>query len=235
MKRDRLAPVLAIVGGAIVLVVALVVASQISNKKNPNTSNLNMVSSINEMLQGIPQKGIYLGNPKAKLTLIEFADPQCSACASFSENSLPELIQNYVRTGKVRIEYQGQTFVDRYAKGSSDSNRLLRMALAAGEQRKLWDFVEIVYANQGAEDSGYATDSYLKEVAGAIPGLDVNKAFALASPTSSFAAQIKASANRFNSERFGGTPSFMVGPTGGKAQKVSEADLDSRIDAQLKK
>jgi protein-disulfide isomerase len=233
--KRSLAPILAVSVGAVVLVVTLVIASLVGGgKSSPTPSNLSMTTSIDQMLHGIPQQGSVLGNAKAKVTLTEFGDLQCSACANFSSSGLPVLIQNYVRSGKLRIEFQGQTFVDAYVKGSADSVRLLRMALAAGAQNKLWNFIEIVYDNQGGEDSGYATDSYLKAVGNAIPGFDVNKAFAAASQSSAFAAQIKASAARFNAEGFDSTPSFLVGRTGRKQQKVSEADLAARISALLK-
>ena len=235
MQRKRLAPLLAVAGGAIVLVLALVIALSLSgkSKSSPTPSNLNMTASIGQMLHGIPQQGSVLGSAKAKVTLTEFGDPQCSACANFSSNGLPVLIQNFVRSGRLRVEFQGQTFIDRYVKGSTDSVRLLRMALAAGEQNRLWNFIEIMYDNQGGENSGYATDSYLEAVGNAIPGFDVNNAFAAASQPNAFAAQIKASAARFDAAGFGGTPSFLVGLTGQKLQKVSEANLTARIDALL--
>ena len=236
MQRNRLGPLLAVAGGAIVVVLALVIALSLGgkSKSSPTPSSLNMTASIEQMLRGIPQQGSVLGSAKAKVTLTEFGDPQCSACANFSSNGLPVLIQNYVRSGKLRIEFQGQTFVDSYVKGSTDSVRLLRMALAAGEQSKLWNLIEIVYDNQAGEDSGYATDSYLKAVGSAIPGFEVNTAFTAASRPNAFAAEIKASAARFDAEGFDSTPSFLVGLTGQKQQKVSEANLTARITALLK-
>ena len=240
MERKSLVTILAVIGGAIVLVIAAVVASKTtSNKKSVNASNLNMVSPINEMLRGIPQQGTALGNPKAKLTLVEFADPQCSACGTFSGGALPQVIATYVRTGRVRIEFEGQTFIDRQV--SQDSKRLLRMALAAAKQNRFWNFIEIVYANQGTEDSGYATDAFLKAIANSIAGLDTNKAFA-AAQTSEFDPAIKASAKRFENGHFGGTPSFLLGPTG-KNQWVRIApenittfdDMKGQIDAELAK
>ena len=140
MKRDDLVRILAVVGGAIVLVVALVVATQIGHHtKKPSAGNI-QVGSVNAMLSGIPQKGIELGSPKAKLTMVEFADPQCPACGDFSRTTLPAIIQDYVRTGKLRIEYQGQSFVDSFvANGPKDSERMLRLAQAAGLQNKLWN------------------------------------------------------------------------------------------------
>ena len=190
------------------------------------------------MLSGIPQQGVALGDPKAKVTLVEFGDLQCTACAFFSENALPSLILTYVRRNKLRIEFQGFAFLNKSPSG--DSARLVRMALAAGQQNKLWNFVELVYANQGAEESGYATDAYLKSVAAAA-GVDVNKAFAIASQTSSFAGTIKANGARFDALKFKGTPSFVLLRTGSKSpQKISTQnvpsyqDLATRINALLK-
>ena len=239
MQRKSLAPTLAVLGGAIVLAIVLVVASRTtSEKKRPNTSNLNIVSSINEMLRGIQQQGIALGNPQAKLTLVEFADLQCYGCSWFSENVLPELIQNYVRKGKLRIELEGQTIID--SGSDHDSTRLLRMALAAGEQNRLWNFVEIVYANQGAEDSGYATDTYLEAIARAVPGLNVAKSLS-DRRAKRFTSVTEASGNRYDALHFIGTPSFLLGRTGEKlTEKISKETIPSYeefaaiINAQLR-
>ncbi|MHB8060820.1 MAG: DsbA family protein, partial [Gaiellaceae bacterium] len=177
MKRERLAPVLAIVGGAIVLVVALVIASQIGGNSNKSSSGDVKTDSIEQMLQGIPQKGIELGNPKAKLTLVEFSDPQCPYCGDWARDTLPSLIQDYVRSGKLRIEHHGLDFLDKNL-GTTDSERLLRLALAAGFQNKLWNVVELEFENQGAEGAGWATDPLVNGILKAVKGLDAAKVLA---------------------------------------------------------
>jgi len=179
VRRDRLAPVLAIVGGAIVLVIALVVASQLGNSPKKTSADNIATDSIAEMLSGIPQKGIELGEPTAKLTLVEFSDPQCPYCGQWARDTLPVLVQNYVRSGMLRVEYRGLDFLDQNF-GTTDSERLLRLALAAGFQNKLWNVVELEFENQGSEGSGYATDAFIKGIAEAVSGLDVNKAIAAA-------------------------------------------------------
>src|SRR5690349_18572434 len=53
------------------------------------------------LLDGIPQRGISLGSPSAPVTLIEFGDLQCPACAQFATETLPAVITRYVRSGRV--------------------------------------------------------------------------------------------------------------------------------------
>ena len=42
-----------------------------------------------------------MGNPKAKVVLIEYAAPTCPHCAHFDETVFPQLKQKYIDTGKV--------------------------------------------------------------------------------------------------------------------------------------
>ena len=95
----------------------------------------------------------------AKLTVTEFLDLQCPICAEASKQTLPTLINDYVRTGKVKLQARTLHFI------GPDSSRAARAAAAAQEQGKLWPFVEAFYAAQGAENSGYVTDGFLRDVA----------------------------------------------------------------------
>jgi protein-disulfide isomerase len=234
VRRNRLLPVLAIVGGAIVLVVALVVANQLGSGSNKPDAGKIQLDSIDAMLSGVRQEGIALGNPKAKLTLVEFSDPQCPYCADWAREVFPSLVQNYVRTGKLRVEYAGLAFL------GDDSTSMLRLAQAAGLQNKLWNVVELEFENQGTENSGYATDAFLRGIVQAIPGLDAGKALA-AADTNAVVAPIdaaKALANQNFKEL--STPCFLLGPTGAKpTEKIVGAQplstFTDAIDAQLKK
>ena len=106
--------------------------------------------------------------PNAKVTVTEFLDLQCPICAEASKQTLPTLINDYVRTGKVKLQARTLHFI------GPDSTKAARAAAAAQEQGKLWPFVEAFYAAQGAENSGYVTDGFLREVADAA-GLDADK------------------------------------------------------------
>jgi protein-disulfide isomerase len=197
LRRKRLSLTLA---AALVFAALLAAAA-------PGATRIVGAGSVNSMLSGIPQQGIELGKPSAPVTLVEFVEPQCPACGMWARNELPGVISRYVRSGKVRLEYRGLSFI------SSDSTGLLTLVQAAGEQNKLWNVAELEYANQGAEGSGYATQAYLTAIAKAVPGLDVNKAFALtgSSKVASRIEQAKAFAQQY---RINSTPSLAIGKTG---------------------
>jgi protein-disulfide isomerase len=126
------------------LVAALAItASLVASQAAAGATKIVGAGSVEAMLQGIPQQGIELGKPAAPLTLVEFVEPQCPGCGIWARNELPGLIKRYVRLGKIRIEYRGLSFI------GADSNGLLTLVQAAGEQNKLWNVAELEYANQG--------------------------------------------------------------------------------------
>ena len=175
-------------------------------------------ASVNKMLRGVPQQGIELGKPNAPLTLVEIVEPQCPGCASWAHDELPGVISRYIRSGKVRIEYRGVSFL------GSDSDSLLALAQAAGEQKKLWNFVELAYANQGAEGSGYADQAYLTAVAKAVRGLNVKKAFAGMS-SSVVSARIAQAQALFDQYGINSTPSLLIGKTGDEKNMTVMANI----------
>jgi protein-disulfide isomerase len=46
------------------------------------------------------------GNPKAKVTVVEFASLTCPHCARFQRDVYPEIKKNYIDTGKIRYVYK---------------------------------------------------------------------------------------------------------------------------------
>ena len=120
-------------------------------------------------LSGIPQSGSVLGSPSAKVTLIEYADPQCPACRVYAESTFPTVVDEYVRLGKVKAEFRGFPFI------GDDSVKGYRYMLAAGRQDKLWNLGDALYFNQGAENSGWLTEDLVRSLAAEIPGLDVQR------------------------------------------------------------
>jgi protein-disulfide isomerase len=123
-------------------------------------------------LTGIPQDDRVLGAPEATVTLIEYADAQCPGCRFYSEEVFPTVVDEYVRPGKINTEFHGFPFI------GPDSVKALRFIYAAGLQDRLWQLQEALYRNQGGENDGWVTDELIRELAGEIPELDVDKLFA---------------------------------------------------------
>lgn len=175
-------------------------------------------SSTTRLLRGIPQRGTVLGRPDAPVTLVEYGDLQCPYCAAWTHEALPELVRDYVRKGMLRIEFRGLTFI------GPQSDAGLRAALAAGEQGKLWHVVDLLYHNQGHENSGWLSDETLRQVGASVAGLDVDRMLARrgAMTDGIEAAQRAAAASGVD-----GTPAFEVGPTGGTLSRVEISSLDA--------
>ena len=113
---------------------------------------------ITALLSGIPQHGSVLGQPGAPVTLQYYGDLECPFCKAFTVSVLPTLIQKWVRTGRLKVEYHSlETATHEAAVFSSQQ----LAALSAGRQDKLWNFIETFYHEQGEEDTGYVTESFI--------------------------------------------------------------------------
>jgi protein-disulfide isomerase len=238
VRRRRLRTLLAVLGAAAVLVVVAIVVSGGSSDKAKSrpaaaqkaTGAIPGQKESAEMLAGIPQTGIYLGNPAAPVRVVEFADLQCPFCREYSLQVLPQLVQDYVRSGKVRMEFRTLSFLGK------DSVTAGRAAAGAAQQDKLWNFVDIFYFNQGEENSGYVTPSFLQRIAKAA-GVDPAKADAFAASPASLKPLNAANAL---ADRSGvqSTPTILVGKRGGKLTAVQADPTDvgafkSAIDGAL--
>lgn len=166
-------------------------------------------------LQGIPQEGMVLGDPQAKVKLIEFGDLQCPVCKGYSEGIIPEVIESKVRSGKARIEFRNFTII------SEESITAGAAAVAAGKQGRGWSFVELFYRDQGPEASGYVTDSFLTRIAknAGVPDLARWNKERKASPA---LAAVHGTTAEAESLGFSGTPSFAIeGPRTGGLKTLS--------------
>lgn len=172
------------------------------------------------LLAGIPQHANELGDPRAPLTLVEFGDLQCPSCAQFAEGALPSIVTHYVRSGKLLLVFRGLDFLGR------DSLRAARVAVALESQRSLFQFIALMYRNQGLENSGYVTDTYLRALATAIPGVDVAQALAQRGSAAVFA---RLHDDQLLAKRYGlnSTPSFLLYRSGSTPARFRPADYSA--------
>lgn len=157
-------PIIAII--AILLVTAIVGLSG-----GADTKNRKQVSQeVTALLAGIPQNGSILGAPKARVTLKIFADLECPTVKTFVQLYLPTIIDVWVRSGGVNLEYSP------LKTDTGDEREFFKQetaTLAAGEQGKLWNFALTFVHEQGQKGTGYATPSFLNNIASQVPGLEL--------------------------------------------------------------
>ena len=170
------------------------------------------------LLAGIPQHGTALGRKDAPVTLVEFADLQCPYCGLWARDTLPVLVRKYVRTGSLRVEFRGLDFL------GSDSAKALGAAEAAGLSNRLWTVVELLYENQGTENTGWVTKPLLSrilDVAGLEPALVFQH-------VAGARVQARIDAARQESQTLGvpGTPFFTIGRTRGAQAPLQVQSLD---------
>jgi protein-disulfide isomerase len=217
LARKRRLQYLIIAGfAAVAVIVALIVISQSGGDDNDNggggsPTNVRGTAQVDAELSGITQQGQVLGDANAPVTVTEFGDPQCPVCAAFSEQIAPELISSEVKGGSVKYEFQPYIII------GPDSKPAMKAALAAGEQGRFWNYLQLFYRNQGEENSGYVTDAFLTSIANAAGVSDIDK-WNQSRNSSQWDSVLANGTNQAESLGFNGTPSiFVQGPTGQKA------------------
>lgn len=195
--------------GAVIVVVAILVGISLAGGDDDPVSGITDVSRITSDLAGITQKGSTLGEPDAPVEITEYGDTSCPICKDAAETSIPDVIDQFVKTGKAKLTFRPVAFI------SPSSERGALGAEAAAKQDAMWTFIETVYANQGPESKDWLTDSLLKEIVTKI-GLDVDqwqKDYESEAVASAFFANDSA----WKAAGGTGTPTFVItGPRGTK-------------------
>jgi protein-disulfide isomerase len=231
-RTSRTVLVAAVVAVSLLVAGAFVAVSAVQGDSSAKRSAVAPTSPQKSIFAGTEQHGIVLGSPSAPVTLVEFADLQCPYCGEFARDALPQIVREYVRTGRVKVVFQGLAFL------GPQSQTALRAVLAAGQQNRAWDVLEGLYARQGAENSGWVTQALLREVGGAAPGLNVAQMLRQ-SDSASVTRQLRDAERLASQAGVSGTPTFFVGRSGGPMQRVAltsltAAALRPALDAALR-
>jgi protein-disulfide isomerase len=238
-RRTRLMQLGSVVAVVVIVIVVILVATGgggtkkiVAGSKAANETTKTVAS----LVGGIAQNGNALGSPTAPLTLQYFGDLECPICKQFTLGALPSIIQTWVRSGKLRIEYRSLETATREPEVFKTQQVA---ALAAGKQNKMWYFVETFYHEQGEEDSGYVTENYIQGIAKQVPGLNLTQWTSDRNDTA-LAKQVEADGEAASNAGFNGTPSFLIGHSGGELTKYEYSSLtepsgwNEEIEKQLK-
>ena len=154
--------------------------------------------------------GIHLGDPNAPVKVDVYEDFRCSACLYFTQNFEPQVIQNYVETGKVYFTYHFFIVIDGND-GTDASTRSANAALCANEQGHFWDYHDTLYANQITESASLYTDARLATMAENLK-LDMT-AFNTCYASKKYASVIQADITQGEKLNITGTPSIFINGT----------------------
>ncbi|KKW28858.1 MAG: DsbA oxidoreductase [Parcubacteria group bacterium GW2011_GWB1_52_7] len=102
------------------------------------------------------------------MTVVEFSDFQCPFCGRFYKNVEPRLLDEYVKTGKVRFVYRDFAFL------GDESTWAAEAAECADEQGKFWEYHNYLFERQNGENQGAFSKVNLKSFAKAV-GLEGSK------------------------------------------------------------
>jgi protein-disulfide isomerase len=212
----------ALAGVAVIAVVLVLVLGGSDDKKGGSpTGDANGTNQTSQLLGGIPQTGATLGDPKATVTLTEYADLQCPFCKAYTIDQFPGIVAKYVKTGKVKMVFKNYAFI------GPDSLTAARAAEAAGKQNKLWNFIDVFYNNQGTENTDYVTDAFLTKIAKGA-GVDPTKMLADRQDPKIDTAIAKAQQDA-QQAGVNSTPTFIIQKAGSPPQKAAAAQVEAAL------
>ena len=223
-RRTRLTQLAGAVAVVVVAIVIILVATGGGGSKKVapgSKAAADTEKTVTSLVGGIPQSGDVIGSSSAPVTMQYFGDLECPICRDFTLGALPTLIKKWVRTGKLRIEYRSLETATREQEVFKTQQVA---ALAAGKQNKMWNFIETFYHEQGEEDTGYVTENYIQGIAKQVPGLDLAKWTSDRDETA-LEKQIEADGEAAANAGFNGTPSFLIGKSGGQLTKYEYSSL----------
>jgi len=172
-------------------------------------------------LAEISQAGNVVGASSAPITLQFFADLECPVCKEFALRALPTIVKQWVRPGKLKIEFHS---LETATREPELFNTQQVAALAAGKQQLMWNYVELFYREQGEEGSGYVTDSFLQGLAKQVPALNLAQ-WAADRNDGALSAQVAADAELSKRAGLTGTPSFLIGRSGAPLKRLEYTSL----------
>ncbi|MBP3953638.1 DsbA family protein [Bacillus suaedae] len=170
MKTNSKSPVKILFVLTIVIIGILVAIVLLNNAKSSNQDPEVTVFEEQPPIEGQP----LFGEESAPVTVVEFGDFKCPACKSWGETVFPQLINDYVDTGKVKFSYINVLFHGE----ESQTGALAAEAVLKQSPENYWTFHKAIFDKQPpmeSHDDLWLTNEKVLEIASAIPEIDVKQ------------------------------------------------------------
>lgn len=150
------------------VIVALIVAFVVINSNNSD-SNEETTLDKQPLIDGQPT----LGEANAPVTVVEFGDFKCPSCKAWGETIYPQLVSDYVDTGKVKFSFINVLF-------HGEESELASLAAESVYKQNpdaYWEFHNSLFKEQPSENhhSSWVTTEKIIEVASGVSGIDTDK------------------------------------------------------------
>ncbi len=151
----------------------------------------------------------FRGAATAPVVIIEYGDFECPFCRRFQQAVYPQLLDTYIKTGKVRYIYR-----DMPLPFHEHAMPAAQVANCAGEQGKYWQMYDSLFTDQIAQSSTELDERAKKA------GLDTAKLDSCVA-SARFVPAIQRSAAEAAKMEISGTPTFVIGTAAPDGQMVS--------------
>ena len=148
-----------------------------------------------------------VGDKNAPVTVIEFSDFQCPFCRASYRDVLPQLKDNYVKTGKIRFVYRDFPLAQLHP----SAEKAAEAGECADEQNKFWEMHNKIFDEQNKKGQGTVAFNItdLKSWASEI-GLDTTK-FDSCLDSGKYAQEVAKDISDGEVAGVQGTPTFFIG------------------------
>jgi protein-disulfide isomerase len=169
----------------------------------------------------IPQQGSTLGSPDAPLTIVEYSDFKCPYCRQVALETIPQIEEEYIATGKVKLVFQ------HFVVHGQEAELAAGAAECASQQNAFWQYHDTLFLNN---NSVTFNSENLKRFAQGL-GLDA-EAFNACLDSKAYMDKLVADAADARRRGVSSTPTFFVGQTKVEGAK-SYAEFKKAIDDEL--
>lgn len=158
MNSKSFAIPMAIVLAGIVIAGAIIYSNSFQTRKMPGETNVDPKNKPTEIATGLREVNSddhIIGNPNAKLSIIEFSDTECPFCKIFHE-TMNQIMEEYGKDGTVRWVYRHFPLDNLHKKARKEAEAT-ECASDIGGKQKFWDYInrlyEITPSNDGLKES----------------------------------------------------------------------------------
>jgi len=222
IKKDTLWKVSTFVLLAIVIILLLLPGKGSNEQKNIEPKKAGTTGNAALDMKTLSDDDAFIGSKDAPVTIVEWSDFECPFCNRFFKNTLPQIKEQYIKTGKVKLVYR-----DFPLSFHENAQKAAEAAECAGEQGKFFEMHDMIF-ERGVQGGVSAFKSYASRI-----GLDTAK-FNKCLDSGAMASEIEKDIRDGTNAGIRGTPGFIINGklvSGAQPFSVFKAAIDSALNS----